>query len=139
MNVVPFKANHLAWVTPDVSAITQETAAALLGDSYLFSAVDDRNRVVASFGFSTIWPGVYDVWFMSNELLLSNKLFVVRACKRILEQFIAHARPHRLQALVRKNFGRGHSFAKFFGFEKEAELIKFGPMGEDFVMYRILP
>ena len=134
-NIVPFQAWHLTWLedhgigeqyfhrmTPDVVRAMGVNAV---------SAIVDGD-VIACGGAIQFWPGRWQLWaLLSLTRSGSHMTAITYAARRFVSTLQG-----RIEFTVRKDFDKGHRWARALGFKVETPLlVHFGPEGEDHVGY----
>lgn len=140
MIVVPFEPNHYveAINSPHVIGDAYEAGVIYHDRGPAFTGLID-GKVAACAGVATFWPGMGEAWAVVTELGRQHRREVHRAVKTIFGSIVRDGGYHRIQADVVANFAVGRRWAEHLGFEFESFMRKYGPRGEDYVRYRILP
>lgn len=97
-----------------------------------------EEAIAACAGVCTVWRRG-DAWAIVTDVGRAHPMIVHRTVKRRLAQIIDEYRLIRVQADVVRTFYAGRAWAHRLGFDKESTLRKFGPQGEDFIRYVLLP
>ena len=101
-------------------------------NSKAFTAIKD-GQVLCCGGVFKMWDKVGEVWIFSSEAMNENMFgmgrVILNCFKTQFEEF------DRVQAAVKKKFDKATRLAEFVGMQPEGILRKFGPDGEDYVMY----
>jgi L-amino acid N-acyltransferase YncA len=101
-----------------------------LGSAYTL-LVD--GKVEACAGIARHDPGFGECWMLIPET--ARRMVVTRWAIRVFLKEIETHNFRRLQAFVLCGFEAGKSFAEYFGFEREGIVRKYGPNGEDMILY----
>lgn len=141
--IVPYRAAHYREVTryglsPLVGLTSDEIADyyAHRGAAYTGMVGD---KIAGCAGVVSHWPGAGEAWAILTDVGRAHPAFIHRVVKRTLSEIIANSRLRRVQADVVAEFAAGRRWVEHLGFEFESLMPRYGPNGEDFVRYRILP
>jgi hypothetical protein len=105
-----------------------------LGPAY--TAVDAEGQIVGCFGVHNMWPGVGEIWAVFSPLA-GRYPYVLVAAKRMIAGLMQIYR--RLQApLDPIACPEAIRFDERLGFKPEGMMRKFGPHGEDMIMYALV-
>lgn len=133
--LVPFRRWHLDWIKSGGEAVggegglTPEVLAALERQNSWTAVVDDA--AIACGGTMLQWPGRHIAWVYLNAQAGPHMGFITKAVLKQLEQIEG-----RVELTVRKDFEKGHRWARMLGFKVETPTLEaFGPLGEDHVGY----
>tara|TARA_R100001244_G_scaffold52270_2_gene45359 strand:- start:977 stop:1438 length:462 start_codon:yes stop_codon:yes gene_type:complete len=141
--VVPFEPWHLDWI--DFSEDATRSLAAVLQDmpnhARLLSTVSKAytglhgGKVIASVGLVPWWDGMAELWMYLGKDALIQKKQGIKALRWFMAHVIKEMNLHRIQAVVKTDFKKGHRFAEFFGFKSEGNMPKYSVYKEDFTRY----
>ena len=124
-DVVAFGANDLSamlsWQAKQGRAIT-----VLLG-----------KKPIAVWGSVSIWDGVEEAWFITEEFTRRYAVSMTRVAKLFISLRFQEASLHRLQITVRCDDKRAVRWAECLGFQTEGTMKKYGPDGSDFYLMSI--
>jgi hypothetical protein len=141
--LVPYRAEHYRAATrgglsPLVGLVSDESADyyASRGVGYTGFVGD---AIAGCAGVVTYWPGVGEAWAVLTDVGRAHPLFVHRSVSRGLREIVASSRLRRVQADVVADFAIGRRWVECLGFEFESLMRRYGPNGEDFARYRVLP
>lgn len=132
--LVPFRAHHLRWIQEGGlavggEALTPEVLAALEKQNS-WTAVADGTPIACG-GTMLQWGGRSIAWAYLNSKTGPHMLFITQAVLKELDKIEG-----RVELTVRKDFEKGHRWAKMLGFRVETPTLEaFGPLGEDHVGY----
>lgn len=76
-----------------------------------------------------------EAWTLLSSLFYEYKKTCYKAIKNYLETIARDAKLRRVQAFTEINANGTESFMRHLGFEKEAIIHCFGPVGQDLVLY----
>ncbi len=94
-----------------------------------------KGSIIAIVGFTPLLPGSMEIWgVISNNIKECPKTFH-KACRVVLESFIAQYKLRRVQMTVSGSFVTGCRWAKSLGFTPEGVLKAYGTDGSDYVMF----
>lgn len=98
-------------------------------------AIREEDRCIGAYGLIELWPGVARVWALfSSELLDSIPTVLALHVKRDLKR-AEELDLHRIEATVVASHQVGIGFLEWLGFEKEGLMRRYGPDGEDFILF----
>lgn len=133
--LVPFQRWHLGWIRNGGEAVggegglTPEVLAQLERQNSWTVVVD--GFAIACGGTMMQWPGRHIAWAYLNPYTGPHMLFITQAVEKKLAEVDG-----RVELTVRKDFEKGHRWAKMLGFRVETPTLEaFGPLGEDHVGY----
>lgn len=86
-------------------------------------------------GITPMWPGVANAWFGPTPLARRYPLALCEVARRAMDQARANNHLHRIECQVWAAHPTSHHWVRFLGFAREGLLRKYGPNGEDYVMY----
>jgi len=138
IRIVKFKPDHLDSLIPrdferdHYGLIERFNNLYLEGPAY---SVFDGEVCVFCGGVRIIWPGAGEAW-----LICSNDLghYVRELClitPRYLKWIIEDHDLRRVQAVVQSDWTQAVRFLEKLGFDMEGVMRKYGPNGEDYIMY----
>jgi RimJ/RimL family protein N-acetyltransferase len=141
--VVPFEPWHLSWID-----FNEDAARALEGviqdmpnhgrmlatSSKAYTGLY-KGRVLGCVGLVPWWPGMMDLWMYLGKDAFVQKKQGLKALRWFMEHLTKEMNLHRIQAVVKTDFEKGHRFAKFFGFKDEGVMEQYGPNKESFNRY----
>ena len=138
MKVVPFKKEHIAVVGH--SLLIKDYILHKYGEEYeqsqAMTVLDDNGVAIGSVGLTVLWPGVGEAWTILDGVELSqHKIFMCKFIKRILADAFKYNHLRRLQATCEADDRKKANWLDFFGFRFESVLHRYGPTGEDYLMY----
>lgn len=90
----------------------------------------------AVFGSVHLWEGVEEMWMLCEERARKYAITMTRAGKLFVNYRVIAGNLHRAQITVRSSDKQALAWGKALGFETEAELLKYGPDAENFVLMR---
>lgn len=94
-----------------------------------------NNEIIGSAGFHIYWPGVAEVWLCANKSFERNWFKAVICIKKKIEWMIEENGVKRFQAPISATLELNQKFVKWLGFSAEGYMRKFGPWGDDYIMY----
>lgn len=134
MNVIPFRAEHMAQIDGGLHWIGPELAASMEGKFSISGTVD--GKVVACAGATEVWSGRFLMWAYIDRSTRHWKS-VHRAAKNFVGVVSSEAR--RLEANVPCDFEPGRRWVEHLGFRLEIDRMpKYLPNGRDAAMYVIV-
>ena len=92
-----------------------------------------EKRVIGICGVMPHWNGVGEAYMFLSPEFKKNKIRCIKDIRFYLKQIAEQFKFHRVHCHVIKEFDRAVTFAKYLGFEVEAELKQFGPNKEDYL------
>lgn len=138
--VVPFEPAHYITAMNAQHAMGDVRQAATLyyerGPAYTALIGDE---IAACGGVVTLWPGMGEAWAVVTARGRAQYRPLHRAVRQIFSSITRDCSYRRVQADVVAAFAAGRRWAEHLGFELESTMTEYGPHGEDFVRYRILP
>ena len=140
MRVIAFKAGHAEDIlagrlnegTPDVTHYFVNCIDLYEVKDQSFTAIHN-GHVVACGGITPMWDGVGEVWLLGSHRVKENKTSLTRAVYDTLGFLMDNNNYWRLQGTVLANWESGLRFARFFGFEQEGVMKKYGPDQQDYI------
>lgn len=99
-----------------------------------FTVFKDENPI-AAYGIFIYWPGVAEIWLSLSTAFYKAKLSCIRLLKTKLEELMVHNKLHRIHTLISAELPANQKFCAFFGFVPEGRQRKYGPWGDDYIMY----
>jgi len=141
-HIVPYRPGHYREITRKLSpfvGIASADAAVLYSKSGAAYTGLVGGEIAGCAGVLVPWPGVGEAWAILTDVGRAHPLFVHRVVKRTLYEIVAHEKLRRVQADVVAAFDAGRRWVERLGFEFESFMQRYGPNGEDFTRYRILP
>lgn len=139
---MPYEVAHYRQVTsglsPLVGVTSDEVAWAYKHRGVAYTGFVD-GEIAGCAGVLVQWPGMGEAWAILTDVGRAHPIFVHRVVSRTLREIIVHSRLRRVQADVVAAFAVGRRWVERLGFEFESAMPRYGPKGEDFVRYRILP
>jgi RimJ/RimL family protein N-acetyltransferase len=93
-----------------------------------------EGRVIACGGIVPFWKGVGEGWFFASPEIAKHKVALVKSVKGLLWD-MEEGGYHRIQAVVLESSRPGRRLVEYLGFKFESILKKYGPGGENFIMY----
>lgn len=142
-HLVPFKAEHYLALKPrqEEAALKDykpELVGRLLTSAAAYTLMDGDVPVVCG-GILLYWTGVAEIWFHGTEEATRHPVPVFRNSKRLVRQWITQFKLHRVQLTIDESFTASYRFAEALGFTLESRMAKYGPDGETFLRYVLLP
>jgi hypothetical protein len=98
-------------------------------------SVDEEIKVIGVVGGNLIWRGVMDVFTILTKLVKKFAISFTKELKKILDFYERSLCISRFQATVRDGQGNSGEWLKTLGFGQEARLQKFGPQGDDYLLF----
>lgn len=137
MKIVPFTVGVAEEMTEQQhrTVLGQHLRAAQVSklvNPHAFAARQPDGQLIAACGVYEMWEGRAHAWALMTPQSGPEMLGITRAVRTwLLSQPF-----NRVEATVEYNFAAGHRWARFLGFELEAERMRaFGPDGEDHTLY----
>ncbi len=106
---------------------------AIMDGSPAFTILSD-DKIIGIIGGSYFFPGVAEVYALLSNDIKGNFSFH-KAVKTIVDGAFEAFKVHRLQMVVRADFLVGQKWAESLGFEAECVMKKYGPNGDDYVLF----
>ena len=97
-------------------------------------SLTDNGHLIFSSGVYPLWDGVGEAWFLPALTLTKNKLSAIKIIRKKLEDLSNEFGFRRIQATCDAEIERDIRFAKFFGFQSEGRLRRYGLEGQDYIM-----
>jgi len=98
-------------------------------------SVLDCGKVLLSFGFYPLWPGVCEGWMIPSNHIDRKVVALVRGARTVFNHIGSAMQLRRLQFMVSSSNLQAIRFAEVLYFEREATLVKYGPDGSDYYIY----
>ncbi len=133
VQIVPFERRHLELF--DLGDPELKAQVAELGRPSLWRSAFAPGGMLAIGGLVIIARGVAEVWLAPSQLARRYPLALTQAAGRFLDQAWRELKLHRLQAGVLAQNRRACRWIELLGFAREGVMRKFGPQGQDFVLY----
>ena len=95
-----------------------------------------KDRIVFCAGIRILWSGVGEVWSIGDRIYAkryAKEMFYYQ--DSLLAQEVINRPFHRLQAHVLKKWKGACKYMERLGFHREGLLEKYGPSGEDYILY----
>lgn len=92
-------------------------------------------EVILCGGAKIVMPGMGEAWTYFSEDIHSHALAVHRIVKKMLQFIIDEHKLRRIQAISKETVPDAGRWLEALGFQKEGVLRKFGPEGDNFVLY----
>lgn len=95
-----------------------------------------EGKVIFCAGIRVLWKGVGEVWSIGDKILAKKFAKEMFEWQKELINTVLHKKQfHRLQAHVMKKWKGACRYTERLGFYSEALLHKYGPVGEDYILY----
>ncbi len=133
VKILPFAPEHLEMF--DLGGTEAKAQVARAAEAGEFASAFTPQGMLGLGGVVPILPGVAEAWLAAAPLARRYPLALTQAAARFLDRAVARHRLRRLQAAVLAGHPTAHRWIGLLGFEKEAVLRRFGPAGQDFVLY----
>ncbi len=101
------------------------------------TAVDD-GRIIACAGMQVFWPGVGEAWCTFVEDIGRYSTRLATLFRPVVRDWVADYDLHRLQAIIRSDFGAGIRMVEWIGFKQDAELPQYFHDKVSALVYSIL-
>jgi hypothetical protein len=145
MKLIPFEVSHLDQVVlaefDEIQNIVGTNAKQLFdnaSDNYMaMTGVDDDDEVVFIVGVNQLWPKVYEAWLFVSTKFYKLKLSSIKLIKTLLYDLKVSIGFNRVQADIRADITKNIDFIKFFGFNFEGRMLKYGLDGETYLRFAI--
>jgi hypothetical protein len=101
-----------------------------------------EGRFLCAMGIVAPYPGFGEAWCVAGPEIRGNRahtLYFVRTSKRVILGVARDMGLRRLQATVDATWKEGQKYVEALGFRPEATLRKYGPAGQDVIMYAMFP
>ena len=98
--------------------------------------LDGHPLIIA--GMRPMWRGVAEAWAVTDSEIDRAGYRIARAAKESISIEMFFNDITRLQCVVNVNNSQAMRFAEWLGFEREGDLVKFGPEGDDYVIRAII-
>ena len=100
-----------------------------------FTARAPDGDIVFMIGVHRIWPGVGEFWCVAAPGISQHPHVLVTGRELFLRLSAGHV---RVQATVNHKHEEGVRLVEHFGFRPEGLMRRYGPNGNDFIMYSIV-
>lgn len=123
VKVIPFAIDHIDLVNHKIkyNSIAELKAQVFTeevnGDKAVTCIIDDR--IIFCAGLKLINPGVAHVWVTPSVHCDTNKIFVYKTIKDLLDKHAEEFKLHRIQSTIEPEFVK---WIEFLGFERESVL-----------------
>ncbi len=97
--------------------------------------ISSNGLTVASGGIDLMWDGVGEAWTIISRHIEKYRFSVHKAVKRYLEETTKEKNLHRVQAHVLRGDETAMRWIVRLGFHPEGLCKKYGPGGEDYILY----
>ena len=95
-----------------------------------------EGKPVVCFGNFQVWPGVHELWMITDQPSVKEHPWKLTKLTRLLADWIEnHTNCHRLQLVVRRDNVSHCKWAELIGFKYETTLHKYTPDGRDCNFY----
>jgi hypothetical protein len=142
MQIVPFESWHLGLIElreHDQRAVAFGDDLVARGNAYLRSGPAytglHEGRVVVVAGIVKLWMGVGGGWSLTSPLVEKFPVSFHRAVWRNILKSEENLCLHRLQITVQASHIVSQSWVERLGFQFEGVLKKYGPDGEDYLLF----
>jgi hypothetical protein len=98
-------------------------------------SVIHQGKVLLSFGFYPLWPGVSEGWMIPSNQLDRKAIALVKGSRTVFDKIGSVLQLRRLQFMVSSSNLQAIRFAEVLYFEREATLARYGPEGDDYYIY----
>ena len=140
MRFIEYEAEHLLWVMDVAGSVLNEQAGIDLMElarksktkGPCLTLVNEKNETIACGGLAMMFKGSAEIW-----VRLSKKAgpHAVKALREQMYRWIEGHRLVRLQATGPVAWEKLPPFLEWLGMQREGVLRKYGPHGEDYLMY----
>lgn len=142
LKIVPFEAEHLLQMK-----IRNEESEPFDGKDFYeiakqsdrelsFTFIDSEDSYIAfCLGVKKLWNGVGEAWSLCNEGIHKYIRELLYYSRLYIDKAFNDYGFHRLQAHVRADWIKSIMFDEKLGFVEEAFLEKYGPNGEDYILF----
>jgi len=97
-----------------------------------------NGEIAGILGIVPMWDGVAEVTCVPGQLFYENLRPCLKGTKALIELAIETYNLHRVQASCLSSRPKHGRFLKYFGFEFEGILRKYGTTGKDYDMYALV-
>lgn len=104
------------------------------GDSFCHTLVY-ANEPIAIIGGFLMWPGVMQVWTVLGEGIKKCPIAFHKKVKEMIELYAVGLKLWRMQMDVNADYKEGMNWALALGFEFESLMHKYGPNGDDHILF----
>lgn len=144
INIVRTKLEHLSNIKPNEKFSGDEGAVSrvrdMLSNENVFSyTLKSEGNVLAILGITVGWAGVGEVWSVMTDKVSLCPVAFARSARHLLHNVISDLDLDRAHVFARCGFPDTIKWLEFLGFTKEATLEKFGPEGDDYLIYKLIP
>lgn len=94
-----------------------------------------NGEVLACVAVVRLYHGVGEVWTLASKRVNKHPLGYIKALRRGITIHMQVMNLWRLHGTIRADFEGAEKWVKTLGFEKEGLLKKYGPSGEDHIMF----
>lgn len=99
------------------------------------SWVAGKERPIAAFGCSPMWPGVWSMWFFATDEIHQIGISVTKLVTRYIVPMLYEAGAHRLECRSMEGHHDAQRWLEVIGASREGTLHGYGKSGEDFHVY----
>lgn len=103
--------------------------------SHPVAVISPQEEVLAILGLQIFWPGVGEIWGYTSVLIDKYPILFYKTCQKLMKDLVKKNQFRRLQVTVNASYNQGTRFVERFGFKPEAMMRKYGPDGEDHVLF----
>jgi hypothetical protein len=142
MRIVPFESWHLGLIElreHDRRAVAFGDDLVARGNAYLRSGPSftgiQKGRIVVIAGIVRLWTGVGGGWSLTSPLVEKLPVAFHRAVRRNILELEEKLCLHRLQITVQASHVVSQRWVERLGFRFEGVLKKYGPDGEDYLLF----
>lgn len=141
IKVQPFTSYHLLDIEPssfydDDPTVCERMVGAENNENGRVRTIFKDDKIIAIIGLVELWPGLIEIWAIISKYASRYWLSFSKAMRKMLDFWVDEMKAHRTQMLIREKFSdKLVRWAEFLGFEFEAELKRFGPTGENYLLF----
>jgi len=100
-----------------------------------YSLIGHGGNVVGVVGGTFLFPGTLEAFGLFSEEVRREKVSFHKTVTEILDKSYDLFRLHRIQIVVRSDYGDGKKWAESLGFLYEGTMKRYGPTGLDYCLY----
>jgi hypothetical protein len=98
-------------------------------------SIMNDDKVIGIVGAIFLFPKVMEVYGLFSDELKKNPVAFHKGMKTLADGAFANFHVHRIQIVVKADYLEGQRWAETLGFEAECVMPKYGPNGDDYVLF----
>lgn len=96
---------------------------------------DSSKKVIGILGGMFLFPNVMEAYGLFSKDIKKHKKEFHKGIKAIADNAFINFHVHRIQLVVKADYLEGQRWAETLGFEAETVMPKYGPNGDDYVLF----